>query len=127
MRRTLLMTLTVLACALSLCALSRRIVNETAGEARRLASLAVAAEREDRAQDADEALASLADFWRRREPLMETFSHHDALNDIDASLAEAAVCLEAGDRDDFLRLMVTVDRALVRLREEEALSWPNLY
>ena len=61
------------------------------------------------------------------EGLMEMLSHHDALEEIDASLAEAAVCLESGDRDDFLRLMVTVDHALQRLREEEALSWSNIY
>ena len=59
MRRTLILTLTVLACALAVCALSQATLNGTVERARRLQILAVLAVQEGRPDDAGELLKDL--------------------------------------------------------------------
>ena len=53
--------------------------------------------------------------------------NHDALHDVDAAIAEAQICLECEDHDDFLRTMSTVRAGLEHLKDEEALRLANLY
>ena len=72
MKRTLMMTLCVLAVALAVCAGSMLALNGTVERARRLQSLAMLAVQEGRPDDAGELLVSLAELWRDRAPLLET-------------------------------------------------------
>ena len=127
MKRTLIMTLCVLAAALAVCAGSMLALNGTVEQARRLESLAVLAVQEDRAEDAGELLVELAELWRDRAPLLEMLAEHDALHDVAAAIAEAQICLECGDHDDFLRTMSAIELGLGHLKDEEALRWENLY
>ena len=121
------MTLCVLAAALAVCAGSMLALNGTVEQARRLESLAVLAVQEDRAEDAGELLVELAELWRDRAPLLEMLAEHDALHDVAAAIAEAKICLECRDHDDFLRTMSTVEMGLGHLKDEEAVRWENLY
>lgn len=127
MRRTLILTLAVLTCAVAICAASMLALNGTVEEAERLQSMAVLAANERRTADAKTLVVRLADFWDSRAGLMEMLASHDALHDVDAAIAEAQICLECEDHDDFLRTMSTVRAGLEHLKDEEALRLSNLY
>ena len=120
MKRTLILTLAVLAAALLVCALGQRALDGTVDEAERLQSQAVLAATEHRMADAKTFIHDLAALWDER-------ASHDALHDVGAALAEAQICLECEDRDDFLRTMSTVYMGLEHLKDEEAVRLSNLY
>ena len=127
MRRTLILTAAVLAVALAVCWASQAALNGAVDEAERLQSLAVLAVQERRIADAKTLVTALAEFWAGRANLMEMLASHDALHDVDAAIAEAQICLECEDRDDFLRTMSQTAQGLAHLRDEEALRLSNLY
>ena len=127
MKRTLILTLAVLAAALLVCALSQRALDGAVDEAERLQSLAVLAATERRTADAKTYLSELAALWDGHAALLEMLASHDALHDVGAALAEAQICLECEDHDDFLRTMSSVRAGLEHLKDEEALRLANLY
>ena len=127
MRRTLILTLAVLACALAVCALSQATLNDTVEEARQLRAEALLAENGGDVERAGALLSQLAQLWQDRAGLLEKLASHDALHDVDAAIAEAKICLECRDHDDFLRTMSTVEMGLGHLKDEEAVRWENLY
>ena len=127
MKRTLILTLAVLAVALLVCALSQRALDGAVDEAERLQSLAVLAATERRTADAKTYLGELAALWDEHAALLEMLASHDALHDVGAALAEAQICLECEDHDDFLRTMSTVAMGLEHLKDEEAVRLSNLY
>ena len=127
MRRTLILTLAVLSCALAVCWVSRGTLNATVDEARLLHDQALLAENSGDSGRAVELLVRLAQLWRDREGLLELLASHDALHDVAAAIAEARICLECRDHDDFLRTMSDVEMGLEHLKDEEAVRWENLY
>ena len=127
MRRTLMLTLATLACALAVCWVSRGTLNATVDEARLLHDQALLAENSGDSGRAVELLVRLAQLWRDREGLLELLASHDALHDVAAAIAEARICLECRDHYDFLRTMSTVNMGLEHLMDEEAVRWENLY
>ena len=127
MKRKLALTLAVLACALAVCTAGLFALNDAVDEAERLQSLAVLAVDEGRPDEAKSLLLRLAELWEGRGALMETLTSHDALHEVSAALAEAQICLECEDHDDFLRTMSTVRMGLGHLRDEQALRLSNLY
>ena len=127
MRRMLIVTLAVLLAAVAACALSMRALNGAVDEAERLRSAAVLAMEERRMSRAKELMVSLAEFWHERAPVLEMLAGHDALHEVQVGIAEAQICLECEDRDDFLRCMAVTGEALSHLRDEQALRLSNLY
>ena len=127
MKRTLIITLAVLAAALALCAVSQRVLDGAVEEAGRMQSLAVLAVEEQRFSDAKTLMGQLAEYWSGHSRVLEMLASHDALHDVDVAIAEAQICLECEDHDDFLRTMSTVSMGLEHLKDEEALSFMNLY
>ena len=127
MKRTLILTLAVLACALALCAVSLVCIDRAVDGAERLQSLAVLAAQQGDAVRAKALMVELAGFWEDRAGWMEMLPSHDALHDVGAAIAEAQICLECEDHDDFLRMMSQVDMGLSHLRDEQALRLSNLY
>ena len=127
MRRTLILTLAVLACALAVCWISRGTLNATVEQARLLHDQALLAENGGDVDRAGELLVQLAQLWRDRASLLEMLASHDALHDVAAAIAEAKICLKCRDHDDFLRTMSTVSMGLEHLMDEEAVRWENLY
>ncbi len=127
MGRTLILTLAVLACALAVCSLSQETLNDTVEQARQLHAQALLAENGGDGDRADALLVQLAQLWRDRTGLLEMLASHDALHDVAAAIAEAKICLECRDHDDFLRTMSTVALGLEHLKDEEAVRWGNLY
>lgn len=123
----MIIALAVLAAALLICTASMLFLNGTVDEAERLDSLAVLAANGGRSDRAAELMVQLAEFWRQRAPVMEMLASHDALHEVDSAIAEAQICLECRDHDDFLRTMSVVTAALQHIRDEEAVSWSNLY
>ena len=127
MKRTLILTLSVLAAALLACAVTLAALNATVDRAGQLQSLAVLDVQEDRPLRAAERMVALAEYWRGQAPLLETFSSHDALHEVTTAIAEAQIGLECGDHDDFLRSMTLVGAGLEHLRDEASIRWSNLY
>lgn len=127
MRRTLILTLAVLACAMGVCGFSQAALNDAVDEASQLHAQALLAENSGDGERAGELLVRLAQLWRDRAGLLETLASHDALHDVAAAIAEAKICLECHDHDDFLRTMSIVEMSLTHLKDEEALRWENLY
>ena len=127
MRRTLILTLTVLACALAICVFSLSTLNDTVGQAQQLHSQAMLAAEGGDGDRAAELLARLAGFWTDRAGLMEMLASHDALHEVGAAIAEARICLECRDHYDFLRTMSAGEAGLSHLKDEEAVRWANLY
>lgn len=127
MRRTLILTLAVLAAALSVCAGSLLALNDTVDRADALRSLAVLAVEEGAPSQAKARMVALAGLWEERAPLLQTLADHDALHEVSSAIAEAQICLECEDHDDFLRTMSGVAAALNHLKDEEAVCWSNLY
>ena len=127
MRRTLILTLAVLACALAVCWAAQAKLNDTVDRARQLHGQALLAENRGDGDRAGALLVQLAQLWRDRSGLLEMLASHDALHDVAAAIAEAKICLECRDHDDFLRTMSTVAMGLEHLRDEEAVRWENLY
>lgn len=127
MKRTLILALAVLFVALGVMTAGLLFLNQTVDRAEQLGGEAVRAAREGYPGEAAKTLAALADFWEARTPLLEVLADHDALHDVQNGLAEARVCLECDDHDDFLRCLAVVGGALSHIRDEEALSWSNLY
>jgi hypothetical protein len=117
----------VLACALGVCWASQATLNDTVDQARRLHTQALLAENGGDRERAGELLVQLAQLWRDRAGLVEMLASHDALHDVAAAIAEAKICLECRDHDDFLRTMSTVEMGLGHLKDEEAVRWENLY
>ena len=127
MKRTLLVTLAVLVVALAVCAVCQRALDGAVEEAGRLQNLAVLAASEQRFSDAKTLMGALAGFWQQHSGLLEMMAGHDALHDVASAIAEAQICLECEDRDDFLRTMSNRRMGLEHLRDEEAVSLMNLY
>lgn len=127
MRKTLIVTLAVLAAAVAVCALSMHALNGAVDRANRLRSAAVLAEEENRISDAKAAMLELAEFWRRKASLLEMMASHDALHEVQSAVAEAQICLECEDRDDFLRCMAIVEENLNHIRDEQSPRLSNLY
>lgn len=127
MRRTMVVTAAVLACALAVCFLSMGTLSHAVSGAGRLVSQAVLAAQEGRTAQAKSLMVELAEFWKARSGLLEMIASHDALHEVDAAVAEAQICLECRDHDDFLRTMSNARMALQHLWDEEVLSWANLY
>ena len=127
MKRTLITTAAVLACALAVCALSLAALTHAVSEAGDLCSAAVLAVEERRVAQAKSLMVELAEYWEAHAAMLEFIVNHDALNEVAGALAEAQICLECEDRDDFLRTMSTVRAGLEHLRFDESLCWQNLY
>ena len=102
-------------------------LNRAVTRATALGSEAVLAVQMSRGDSAAETMVALAEFWRTRTPVLEMLADHDALHEVQTGIAEAQICLECDDHDDFLRCMVIVDGALSHIRDEEALRLSNLY
>lgn len=127
MRRTLILTLAVLVCALAVCGYALFALNDTVDQAMQLHSRAMLAADDGDGDRAAALLVQLAQLWKDRAGQMETLANHDALHDVAAAIAEAQICLECHDRDDFLRTMSTVLLGLEHLKDDEAVRWENLY
>ena len=127
MKRTLILTLAVLAAALAVCAVSMVALDGIVDEASRIQDLAVLAAEGGDLSGAKTQLLALARFWQEKANLMEMLASHDALHDVDAAIAEAQIGLECEEHDDFLRAMSAVRMGLSHLKDEEALRLANLY
>lgn len=127
MRRALIVTAAVLACALAVCAASQAALDGAVSHALSLHGQALEAAEAGQSDRAGALLFELARSWDERGKTLEKLVGHDALHEVTAALAEARICLACDDHDDFLRTMSTARMALEHLRDEEALSWENLY
>ena len=127
MRRTLILTLAVLALALAVCALGTRLLDDTVAEAERLRSAAMLAEHDGEADRAAELLVQLAELWKRKSNALEMLASHDDLHAVATGNAEAQICLECRDHDDFLRTLAVVGADLEHICDVEALRLSNLY
>lgn len=127
MRRTIIITSSVLIISLCICAFTCIFLGDVIEKARYLHNEAVyCVESEDTVQ-AKELMVELAALWREKEPVLEIITSHDAIHEVKLGIIEAQICLECGDHDDFLRTISIVGEGLEHMRSTEALSFSNLY
>ena len=122
-----MLALIVLALSVALCAAGTLAVGRAVGRAE---DLRLSAERAARLGDTRGALAHmqlLESGWREDGRWLELVTSHDALSDVRGGVADALLCLEAGDRTEFLRASAVVAAALERLRATEAVRLMNLF
>ena len=127
MRRTLILALVVFALSVALCAAGTLAVGRAVGRAE---DLRLSAERAARLGDTEGALAqmrALEENWKNDGRWLELVTSHDALSDVRGGIADALLCLEAGNRTEFLRASAAVAAALERLRATEAVRLMNLF
>ena len=127
MRRTMILTLTVLTISLSICAVSLLIMAGIVDQARTLRSEAILAVQKGNSVRAQEILVELAELWREKSDLLEILTSHDALHEVKTGIIEAQICLECDDHDDFLRTLSTVGEGLEHIFDVEAIRLSNLY
>lgn len=127
MRRTLILTLTVLILSLGSCAGSAAFLGGVIEQARYLHNEAVRYVEADDPTKAKELMVELAALWRKKEPILEILTSHDAIHEVKLGIVEAQICLECGDHDDFLRTISITGEGLEHMKSTEALSFSNLY
>lgn len=127
MRRTIVVALAVLALACALCGAGTHLVHRAATEADTLYRQAERAARLGDTNGAMEAVDALEAKWRQRRPALELLTGHDALSDVQASIADARVCLENNQRVEFLRACAAAREALEYLMATESLHVLNLF
>lgn len=128
MRKTLLLTLSVLICAVALCLVAQAALNRAVDAALDMERRAAEAASAGNIKDAARLAAELDRHWQDSSRLLELTVSHDALHDAVATIAEARIHLRyESDVEDFLCAMSAIEAGLTRLREEEALRWENLY
>ena len=118
--------LAALALSLTLCVAARTALNDAVEEAQTYRVAALMAAEAGQQGDAKTALLALAQAWKRHRAALETLASHDALHEVQSGIAEAQICLECGDHDDFLRVLSNLGMALEHIRDEQALRWENL-
>ena len=123
----LIITLAALVLSLTLGGLSERALVSAVEKGLRLQSEAVTLAEAGQPDAARERIVRLAEYWEDRADLLETLTSHDALHAVASAIAEARICLDCGDHDDFLRTMAVVRAGLEHIRDEEAVSLSNLY
>ena len=127
MRRTLIAAVAVLATSLMLCAASAMLVERSVDNAvQYLASAQKAARTGDTAQ-ARTHMRRLSDQWEADGRWLELLTAHDALADVRGDIADALLCLDSGDRQEFLRACAGVSADLERLKMTEAVRVMNLF
>ena len=127
MKRTLLLTLAVLALSVLSCVGSSLFLGSVIEEVRWLHNEAVRCVENGQHSRAAEIMVQMATLWREKESLLEMITSHDAIHEVKLGIIEAQICLECGDHDDFLRTIAITGEGLEHMRSVEALSLSNLY
>lgn len=127
MRRTVIAALSVLILSLTLCVAGVTAVNRAADE---LQGLRLTVERDARLGNVAAARRGMRDIegrFARWEGPLKLIVSHDALDEVRLAVADAAICLEQGRREDFFRASAAAGIAIERIRSEEAVRWENVW
>ena len=127
MRRTLIVTLAVLAVSVAVCLLGMRALDGTVARAQALKNEAVLAAEEGDIDRAKALMIQLAELWKDRSDALEMLASHDALHEVTTGIVEAQICLECGNHDDFLRTISVMGESLGHICDVEAFRLSNLY
>ena len=127
MRRTLLITLGVLLCAMALCTVNHIAVNRVVTHARHLRTRALEAMDEGNVQQVEERMVELAAYMRRNQNWLEMVCEHTDLHEIKASIIDAQAAVEFRIEDDFYQAVYRFGEGLEHIAEIERVSLSNLY
>ena len=127
MRRTLILTLSVLILALSVCTFTSAFMSDIVEQVRYLHNEAVRCVESGDTGRAKEIMVEMATLWREKESVLEVITSHDAVHEVKLGIIEAQICLECDDHDDFLRTISIAGEGLEHMLSTEILSLSNLY
>lgn len=127
MRRTLILALLALLLSAALCALGTASVSRAVDAAEGYLHRAECDARAGELDSAAEAIRALELDWRRRWPMLELLTVHDALADVEGAAADARICLENGSPGEFYRAAAGLTAQLKRVRDTEAVRLANLF
>ena len=122
-----MIAIAVLALSAALCLASANAVNGAVTRAGNLLREAETAARHGDTAGALRRVRTMEADWRADGRWLELVTAHDALTEIQGGIADARLCLENGDRHEFLRAGAGVAAALERLSVTEAVRWMNLF
>lgn len=127
MRRTICITLAVLAAALTACTLVHVHVNRVVTHALHLRTEAIEAMDEGDVQRAEERLVELAGYIGRKQNWLQMVCQHSDLHEIKADIIDAQAAIEFGIEDDFYQAVYRFGEGMDHIGEIERISLANLY
>ena len=127
MRRTVIITIAVLACAMALCILNHREINRVVNHARHLRTEALEAMDDGEVQQAEERMVELASFIEDEQFWLQMVCEHSDLHELKVNIIDAQAAIEFGIEDDFYQAVYRFGEGLEHIAEIEKISWGNLY
>lgn len=127
MRRTICITLVVLAAAMAVCTLVHVNVNRVVTHALHLRTEAIEAMDEGDVQRAEERLVELAGFIGRNQDWLQMVCQHSDLHEIKADIIDAQAAIEFGIEDDFYQAIYRFGEGMDHIAGIEEISLANLY
>lgn len=127
MRRTVCITIAVLAVAMAVCSLVHVNVNRVVTHALHLRTEAIEAMDEGDVQRAEERLVELAGFIGRNQDWLQMVCQHSDLHEIKADIIDAQAAIEFGIEDDFYQAIYRFGEGMDHIAETEEISLTNLY
>ena len=127
MRRTVCITIAVLAVAMAVCSLVHVNVNRVVTHALHLRTEAIEAMDEGDVQRAEERLVELAGFIGRNQDWLQMVCQHSDLHEIKADIIDAQAAIEFGIEDDFYQAIYRFGEGMDHIAEIEEISLTNLY
>lgn len=127
MRRTLLITLGVLFCALLLCSVNSIAVRRVVSHARHLRTRALEAMDAGDVQRAEVEMVALASYMKQNQNWLEMVCEHEDMHEMKADIIDAQAAIEFGIEDDFYQAVYRFGEGLEHIAEVEKISLGNLY
>ena len=127
MKRLAIVTSVVLILALAICSASMAFLNQFLEEAHDLSTSVFVAMEQGDITAAREGLVALATLWKDNTPLLEVLCSHNDLHEVKERIIMSEICIEYTDMEDFYSNVALIGEGIDHIREEEALSWSNLY
>lgn len=126
MRMTLVSMLVVLTLVGAVCTFSMRFIRSVSMQMEDMHNEVMDCAEAGKAEEAQEQLSQMAQYWKRNEEVMAALVPHGSLHEITALLIESNACLEAGDMDDFAGSMALLGEAVRHLKEDEQFHLSNI-
>lgn len=127
MRRTMIITLSVLLCAMLVCTVNHVAVNRVVEHSLHLRTRALdAMDRADTTQTREE-MVELAAYLKKNQSWLEMVCEHEDIHEVKSSIIDARAALEFDDRDDFYQAIYRFGESIEHIADIERVSLSNLY
>lgn len=127
MRRTLIIALVVLVLSAGICVIGQAAINHAVHRECQLIDAAANAVMFGDRATARTLTHEIAAYWEARLRALALLTAHKDLYEVREGIADAALCLEYGDQQECLRVLLSTGIALQGLMDAEAVCWENIF